>query len=451
MRPSGNLEPTMSFLTVSRGSNSARHFVFGRTKEPDHVIQALLTRMRQHWYAETLPVLASYWLKTVCGGGHNRVWWEQLNRSLTKAVRDQPLDASSRAVLLSVQNWIRDNILRTGRLPAAHHSQPPYRSLPPERLIPYVTRLLNEWLPAELARLLTNEAESIVSEGDGISGLAVAKAFDRLLARERLSLETLEMLIAPGLPSPKLVYSADAEIFRDVVLAHLGRVDAPPSPVLPAVLLGTVESSAFPHDYAEAVHNARLMQTDGGETLHVPIAAVHALEIVKADPVRIGSVVVTMDGRIWQSSALHTGDENAVVYAPGGRLSIDSTSDHARLTVPWPEAPTHWTGAVPLPGPFEIFGREWHGSSWEIRPDAAFLHLTFSRVLPIPEMAPEVHASHLRPAYVDMAWSELERALSDSLLRRNLSTIEDMRRTELIPLGRALYGLIESLRSNWLL
>jgi hypothetical protein len=49
-----------------------------------------------------------------------------------------------------------------------------------------------------------------------------------------------------------------------------------------------------------------------------------------------------------------------------------------------------------------------------------------------------------------MAWTEVERALSDSLLRNRVDPLEQMRRTELIPLGRSLYGLAESVGSSWL-
>jgi hypothetical protein len=158
-----------------------------------------------------------------------------------------------------------------------------------------------------------------------------------------------------------------------------------------------------------------------------------------------------MDGRSWQASTLQSGEQNMVVYTPGDYLPIDFTADHVKLTVPWPETPSCWPGVVPVRGPFELFGREWHISSWEMQRESTLLHLTFSRVLPIPEI-PSVAACHgrLRPAYVDMAWSEVEHALGDSLLRNNLDPVEQIRRTDLIPLGRALYALAESVVGSWL-
>ena len=61
---------------------------------------------------------------------------------------------------------------------------------------------------------------------------------------------------------------------------------------------------------------------------------------------------------------------------------------------------------------FELFGREWRESSWDMDGESTRLHLTFSRVLPIPEAPPrESGDERLHPAYVDMGWSELERAL----------------------------------------
>jgi hypothetical protein len=408
--------------------------------------------MRQHLYSETLPVLASCWLQTLCFSGHNRAWWGELNRSIKELLRDGRFDALSRDVLLSIQSWIERNVIAADKtLARPVQLQPPFRSLTSERLVTYVSRMLNEWLPNEVAQLLTNDDELGIPQDGGIPPLAVAKALDRLLLRERLSPETLEMLLAPGLISPKFAYPADVEIMRDVVLAQLGRISAPPPLVMPAVLLGVVPP-ALTHDYEEAVRSARLVQSPGGEELHIPITAAHALEILSTDLVRIGSVLVTMDGRSWHSSTLHRGDQNFIAYTAGQRLRIDFSADHARLTIPWPESPARWFGAIPVRGPFQIFGREWRTISWEIQRDATLLHCAFLRVLPISE-TPQTSACsslRLRPAYVDMAWSEVERALSDSLLRNRVDPLEQMRRTELIPLGRSLYGLAQSVGSSWL-
>ncbi len=443
----------MAFLTLhSRESKPAHRSVPGQMKDPGQTLEALLARMRQHLYPENLPVLASCWLKTLCSAGHNQVWWGDLNRALRKLLRQKDLDPLYREVLLSVQSWVQTNVLSVDKTPAGRKPlEPPCRHLAPERLIPYVSRMFNDWLPTEVAYLLATEDEFGIPENGGIPGLAVAKALDRLLVRERLSLETMEMLIAPGLLSPALVYPSDAEILRDVVLAHLGRIYAAAPDVTPAALLGTVAGSALPADYQTAVRSAWLDYSRGREELHVPITAANALEILSTDPVRIGSLIVTMDGRLWQSSALHSGEQNIVAYTPAERLRIDFSDDHARLTVPWPEAPSQWSGVISFPGPFEIFGREWRTSSWEIRRDTILLHLAFSRFLPVSEtLEPAACGPRLRPAYVDMAWSEVEHALSESLLANNMEPVEQMRRAELIPLGRALYGLAESVRNRWL-
>ena len=42
-------------------------------------------------------------------------------------------------------------------------------------------------------------------------------------------------------------------------------------------------------------------------------------------------------------------------------------------------------------------------------------------------------------------------ALAESMLRNSRDPIEQMRRAELIPLGRALYAFAESVQSSWLL
>src|SRR6185369_17820076 len=107
-----------------------------------------------------------------------------------------------------------------------------------EQLEPYIRRLLNPWLVAEVACLLINQSESGVPQDGGIPVLAIATSLERLLLRDRLSPGTLEMLLQPDLVSPRDVYPADAEILTDVVLALLGRTWAPTPPVMPATLLG---------------------------------------------------------------------------------------------------------------------------------------------------------------------------------------------------------------------
>ncbi len=445
----------MSHLSLSSllpGPNLSRHFMLDQTKDPEWIVEVLLARMRQHLYPDTLPALASCVLKTICSSGHNRAWWAQLNDSIGKVLREDDLPALQHDVLLSAQNWIKRTAIAGGKMPARQEQpKPPFRSLEPERLVPFMCRLLNEWLPTEMAYYLTNDADSGIGQDDGVPGLAVARALDRLLVREHVSPETLEMLLAPGLLSPKLVYPADTEILRDVVLSLLGRLLAPTDTIMPATLLGVAGDSALPADYEEAVRRVSFIQLQRRDELRVPITAAQALQILRTDPVRIGSVIVTMDGRSWQASTLQSGEQNMVVYVPGDHLRIDFTADHVKLTVPWPETPSCWPGETPVRGPFELFGREWHISSWEMQHESTLLHLTFSRVLPIPE-TPSVAARHgrLRPAYLDMAWSEVEHALSDSLSQNNLDPVEQMRRTDLVPLGRALYALAESVSISWL-
>ena len=131
-----------------------------------------------------------------------------------------------------------------------------------------------------------------------------------------------------------------------------------------------------------------------------------------------------------------------VVYTAGERLRIDFSAEHAKLSVRWPEALPGGFGAVPVRGPFEVFGREWRMASWEMDGEGTLLHFTFSRALRVAEMGQPAAPSHrLLPAYVDMAWSEVERALSEAVARNSGAPLEEMHRAELIPLARALYAL----------
>ncbi len=417
-------------------------------------LDALLARMRQRLYPETMPVLASYWLKTVYSAGHPRAWWKELNRLLKQVLRKQVLDGPSREALVDIQSWIQGTGLGSSKTPAAPALKlEALRANPkPERLAPYLRRLMNQWLLAEVASLLINGGEYGVAQDGGVPVLAVARALERLLLRDRLSPVTLEMMLQPDLVSPREVYPVDMEILRDVVLALLGRTSAPMPPVMPASLLGVASESGLPQGYGEAVRHASYVQTGEGDEIHVPIAAAQAAEVLKRDPVRIASVIVTMDGRCWESESLQSGEEDYVIYKPGSRLRIDLSAEHAKLVVPWPDTQLQWQGTVHFRDPFELFGREWHESSLEMDGDRAWLHLVFARALPVAEIQLEdtgFRRSHL--ASVDMAWAALENGLADSLAQKSGEPIEELRRTDFIPLGRAILGLAKLAKSGGLM
>jgi hypothetical protein len=406
-------------------------------------LEALLVRMRQRRYPETIPVLASYWLRTVYASGYGRRHWKMLHRLLKRALGEHLPDAPSRQAIEDIQTWIQQSALLTRR-PSRRPSPRSERicaTLSSDLLQPYVNRLLNEWLPVEAARFPI---------GGGIPALAIGRALEALLVRERLSPRALETLLQPELFSPHDVYPADAEILQDVVLSLLGRTWAPPQSVMPAALLCVASDSRLPANYGEAVRHAFLAAQPGGEELHVPIAPGEALEIGKVDPVRIGSVIVTMDGRWWEAVSHQNGEPHSVVYRPVGPLRIDYSESHVRLRVPWPETRLNWSGSIPLPDTFEIFGREWHLSQWEQDAERTWLDLKFSRILPMTEMVPAGDARwwRLRPASVDLAWSALENALTSSLVQGSSEPIERLRHPDLIPLGRAISGLASSLMSG---
>jgi hypothetical protein len=331
----------------ARGSNSS-------SVEED--VEALLARMRQRFYPETIPVLASYWLKTVCSRSHGLRWWRSMYGLLELVLGEQVLDDCARQSLIDIQTWIRESILLTSRtLPALRPPSGPVRSeLSSEGFAPYVGRLLNEWLPVEVARLLVNESESGIQQEAGIPVLAIGRALERLLIRDRLSQGTLENLLQPQLLSPQDVYPADAEIFRDVVLYLLGRTWAEPPSIMPAAPLVYAPGSHFLAVDRQAVSSAILVSRPSGERLHVRIASAQTLEILKRDPVRIGSILVTMDGRWWTSESIESGEQYTIVHVPNGRLRIDNSADHARLRLPGFGALLRWSGWVDFAAPVEI-------------------------------------------------------------------------------------------------
>jgi hypothetical protein len=422
-----------------------------RASRPQNDLEALLARMRQRHYPETIPVLASYWLKTVCAGGHGRGWWRELYGLLNQVLREQELTPLSRKALVGIRSWIRKEIMLTGEVrKAPPPPAPPFRpDLDSEQLAPYVVRLLNEWLIIEVAQLLTDEGEPAIPQDRGIPAHALGRALERLLVRERLSPEALEMLLQPQLLTPQHVYPRDAEILRDVVLALLGRTCASAPSVMPAQVLGLTNPASFLSIDDQAVRHASFLPCPEGDEIHIRIAPAQAARILQSGSVRIGSIVVTMDGRWWASEDLQSGCQHSVVYKPGGSLRIDDSKERTRLDLPWPETPLTWSGAVHFSDAVTIFGREWRVCSYDRDARRTWLHLTFSRPLPMNLMEPRAEVCFRRshPAVVDMAWDSLKTALAVSLSLKTQDPIECLRCSELIPVGRALLALAKSVKS----
>ena len=408
-------------------------------------VENLLARMRRRFYPETMPVLASFWLKTVVARGYGLRQWKQLDRLLRKALSNQWLNEPSRRAIADIREWIQQAILLTGDAPEVppRQSEAARATVSSVWLAQYSARLLNEWLPMEVARLLVKEEVSAFGAGDAVPVLAIGAALEGLLVRERLSTATLETLLQPGLFSPHDVYPADVEMLQDVVLWLLDRTSAPPLPIMPATLLYVAPGSALPANFRDAVPHAGFRQRGEVQEVHVPIAPGKVPEILRDQPVRLASAIVTMDGRCWEPENLESGTQNTVVYRPIGRLRLDYSADHFALRVPWPEEDESWRGGAHFPGPFAIFGREWRVLSWEKDSERAWLRLVFSRLLPISQSVAEVDVGLRRshPASVDMAWAALGNALASSIALRNGEPIERLRHPDLIPLGRSIFGL----------
>jgi len=390
-----------------------------------------------------MQTLAFYWLKTVYAQHYDRAEWEQLDRLLGQSAAIN----GGNLVLIELREWIqREGFVRkeVHTRASINSTSAPRIKLDRERLKPYLARLLNEWLPVEVARLLVDERDEADLE-EGIPAVAIARALERLLIRQRLSTSTLEEMLEPGLLSPREVYPGDIEILRDVVLFLLGRTEAPAMDALPALLLSVAPGTYLPADYNEAVQRAFLMQGEHDE-LHVPIAPLEAMKILASDAVRITSLLVTMDGRLWQAHRLKTGPQSIVVYRPTDILRIDYSSEHARVKLPWPDARFTWDGPVSFEDSMEFFGREWRIAKWEQDAKSTWLHLEFVRTLPIATVAPngEPILQRAKPAAVEMAWTALGNALAASFSRKDLQPIEDMKHHDLIPLGRALFALTEA-------
>jgi hypothetical protein len=415
--------------------------IFGHSTGPAADLNALLERIHQRRYPETVPVLASWWLKTTYFAGHNRAWWGQLDAAVEKLLRTQSLDATAAEAIRDIRAWVRKSILPLHKAPGVQPLlAPPFRDLAAGQAAPYLSRVLNDWLPGEVARQLTTEVAPAASDESGMPPLVVAKVLERLLLREHFSPSSLEILLEAGWFSPKYAYPAHVEIFCDIVLALLGRTAAPRPPVLPATLLAG--------GFAEAVGRAALVPSQAGDEIHVPLDPSQALELIRHDPVRIESILVTMDGRWWEANHLESGLESVVVYRPGGRLRIDFNSDHARLLVPWSDHDARWQGAVHLPEHIDLFGREWRGQVWERSAGRTWLHLEFTGILTLSEALDRENPRprQLRPASIEMAWSEVELALAAGVS----DSIDQLHRGDLVPLAHALKRMVDCLlRRPW--
>jgi hypothetical protein len=387
--------------------------------------------------------LALYWLKTVREFGYGRAEWDVLNRLLLRELRTHEVDSPSGQAFANLQTWI-DSARRLSR--PARYSLGEQPALSQGVLAPYVVRLMNEWLPVEVSRLLIEESEDDGVPESGIPAIAKARVIERLLLREHISAPTLKALLAAGLMSPRFIYPSDYEILRDVVLYLLGRTDAPAAPILPAALLLIKPGASLPLDYERAVENAFLAAGSQIEELHVPIAPSQTTATLAVDPFRITSFVVTMDGRLWEADELRGGDQNVIVYHPAGQIQIDYTRDHARFKLPWAESRASFSGPIHLGPPVRIFGCEWHMARWERDADLTSVEFVFARYLPLEELGlvTEAPLRHLWPASVDVAWTALENALSSQDVS---GAIENLRRVEMIPLGRAIQTLIDVVRN----
>jgi hypothetical protein len=266
--------------------------------------------------------------------------------------------------------------------------------------------------------------------------LTVANALEGLLLREHFSPAGLELLFEAEWFSPKYVYPADVEIFRDIVLALLGRPAAPAPPVLPAIPLAG--------GFADAVSRAYLVASEDDDELHVPLDAAQALELLKHDPVRIGSIVVTMDGRWWESARFQRGLQNVIAYRPGERLRID-------LSISPPSMPGSWCrGLMPRQAGLEQFispsmslclaangARAWEGR----RPDlVAFRIFGHSDVFRNASSRQWASARFGAPS-IEIAWSEVEQAPATGVS----DSIDQLHRWDLIPLAHALKRLDDCL------
>ena len=223
----------------------------------DSDFKNLLERMRQRAYIETTPALVYFWLRTVYVSGYDRGEWNRLDGLLLAALNTGAAPAHA-VILADMRSRIRKDGLLTGDGPPPDTPRLSESPAPgADSLVPYFVRLLNEWLPKEIALLLIDE-----SEEQGIPALAAGRALERLLVRQRLSRRSLEFALDPSLFSPRFVYPCHYEILRDVALFLLGRTAPLGFSAGSACLLCSAPDVRLFDDYADAVAHATV--TGGG-------------------------------------------------------------------------------------------------------------------------------------------------------------------------------------------
>jgi hypothetical protein len=401
----------------------------------------LQERMRQRAYPETAPVLAYFWLRTLYLSGYDRSEWNQLDELLREALNRGVVRAYS-AILADIRFRIREDGLLSRDAPPPDAPALGERTSPgSDALGPYFVRLLNEWLSKEIAQVMIEE-----NDDQGIPALAAGRALERLLVRQQLSPAGLDIALDASSFSPRFVYPEHYEILRDVVLFLLGRTAPVPAAIGQACLLSTAPDAKSFDDYADAVAHATVSGTRDAEYLEVPVTPAHSKVLLHGPGFGVASIVVTLDGRWWQAHTFRGGEQNAVLYRAGGRLRIDFSGQQVTLRVPSLERHISLSGAGALPA-VELFGREWRTIEWDQDPDCAWLVLASTAMLPVAKLAPgaEKGLRRCRPAFVDMTWTALEGALSSALEQRNCTPVEQLRRDEVIPLGRSLFALADTL------
>jgi hypothetical protein len=401
----------------------------------------LLERLRHRAYPETVPALAYFWLRTVYVSGYDRGEWNRLDALLLEALNSGAA-AGHAAILAAMRSRICEDGLLNGDAPPL--DAPPLGDSPApgtNSLAPYFVRLLNEWLPKEIAQLLIDE-----SEENGIPALAAGRALERLLVRQRPSRRTLEFALDPSFFSPRFLYPGRYEILRDVALFLLGRTGPLGFSAGSAYLLCSGADTRLFDDYAEAVARATVTGDGYREQLEVPITPSQSRSLLGGDGLHVASIAVTMDGRWWQAHNFSGAEQNAIVYRAGGHLRVDFSGEEVKLRVPWLERRVSWSGPVRFPT-VELFGREWRTIQWDQDRELTWLMLASPASLPVAKLPPGMETSlrRCRPAFVDITWTALESALSVALAEGDGNAVEQLRRHEVIPLGRSLVALAQTL------
>ena len=374
-------------------------------------VRALAERVRRRSYPDTMLVGVFYWLLTL-REVYSEEHWPVLKREIERilgsgaGLASPELPAFKRAL-----EWIQLSGPTNQKSVRRNNLVPPFSSehlAPPDFVAQaFLERVLNEWLPE---RLLEKYGTRVVSPGwtieswyeevatcleeilrpmasfpdvetvqrlDKIRGLPPTPT-DDILRWRRKRQATLESLVRVSLADAAAVDPKDREILNDIVLYLLGVTEPPPAaePGYAWLFPGPLGAN-LPSDLAQQVCEYPLPAAYASSpSLFIPIKRWRLLDplVDRIHPLRIQSILLTPDGRIWESQQLEqdAGSPPGVMYRAIGKINVEPTAQGLFLRVPISSWPAEISPDLADRMSFDLYHRRWRMRRIEASADGVF-------------------------------------------------------------------------------